>query len=95
VPTIDRTSLVIPGRLRRWAKAEAKARGVSFAQLVRLALEKLLEDRLARRARDPLFADLPAAARRSRKPPTFGSAKHDEVMRALIRKPRSSSTRRP
>ncbi len=88
--TKDRTSLIIPRELRRWAQTEARERGISFAELVRLAIEELLAARRDRRARDPFFAGLPAGASRSRRGATSFSVKHDEVVRKSIRMPRSS-----
>jgi hypothetical protein len=58
----DRTTVVLPPRLKQRATARARQQGISFAELVRRAIQNEVTQPL-RRARkgkkDPLFDDVP------------------------------------
>jgi len=59
----DRTTIVLPPSLEREAKALARELGISFAELVRDALEKeIARRRRERKGYDPFF-DNPAVYR--------------------------------
>lgn len=57
----ERTTIVLPPRLKQLATARARERKISFSEFVRQAVEKAVLDKPRKRTRskDPLFADIP------------------------------------
>jgi len=56
----DRTTIVLPSRLKQLATARARARKISFSEFVRQAVEKaVVEPQRHTRKKDPLFGDIP------------------------------------
>jgi len=57
----DRTTIVLPPRLKERAIAQARAQKISFSEFVRQAVEKAVVQQPAKRRhrKDPLFDDVP------------------------------------
>jgi hypothetical protein len=59
----NRTTVVLPPRLKQRATALARQRKISFAEFTRLAILKAVNEPLAKRGRnhrkDPIFWDVP------------------------------------
>jgi hypothetical protein len=75
----DRTTVVIPPRLKQRAIALARHRGISFSEFVRRSLETAVVDApLAKsRKKDPLFGNVPVY--RGPAPADF-STNHDKYL---------------
>jgi hypothetical protein len=76
---MDRTTVVLPPRLKDLAQARAHSAGISFGEFVRRALERAVAERPSRRRtrRDPLLDD--DAVFKGRVPKDL-SARHDDYL---------------
>lgn len=55
---MQRTTIILPARLKELASLRARSAGMSFGEFVRRAVERAVRDDGARRSRrDPFFAD--------------------------------------
>ena len=72
---MKRTTIMLPPRLKERVEAQARARGLSFGEFVRRALEKAVSEKRAKKGGDdPLLSD--HAVFRGKVPPDL-SRRHD------------------
>lgn len=77
IPSMKRTTVMLPADLRRRAFVRARERGVSLGELIRESLDSALPTAAPVRADDPLFTD---AAVFAGKAPKDLSAAHDRYL---------------
>lgn len=73
---MQRTTIMLPARLKNRARAFASKRGISVGELIRESLEEKLESKMESKS-DPFFDD---ASFFKGNIPTDLSAKHDEYL---------------